>query len=176
QEQRVFENASLLGIVEVFNQYICNAIRTVKVDGELKAAVTMAFPIWGGPVDCVMSLDVNKHDVEQLVGALFKAEVKSVGQVLHVVLNQVTLVTSSEATLKGVPDEAIIKVFGLEIYEAIADCPMRRRELEEGKSVTDCISASFAKSGLIINLYLGLERGLQIRSKLQLDTTNTLQD
>ncbi|KAH8591189.1 hypothetical protein B0O99DRAFT_274866 [Bisporella sp. PMI_857] len=168
QEQRVFENASLQGIVKVFDEYMCDAIRRVTVENDLKAAVTMVFPVWGGPVDCLMSLDICEQDVEQLAMDLFNAKVKWVEQVLHVVLNEgITLIISnSEATLKGVPDVAIIKVFGPEIHDAIAECPVRGRELAEGKSVTECVSVILTKNGAIINLSLGLERGLQIQNKL----------
>jgi len=169
QEQRVFENAPLGGIAKVFNEYMCNAIRRVAVNSDWKAAVTMDFPVWGGLVDCVMSLDVCERGVEQLAIALFNAEVKWVEQVLHVILKEgITLITSNseEATLKGVPDEAIIKVFGPEIHDAITQCPMRRRELAEGKQVTECVSMILTKNGAIINLSLDLRGGLQIQDKL----------
>jgi hypothetical protein len=72
----VFGNASLQGITKVFDEYMCGAIRRVTIDSDLKAAVTMVFPVWGGPVDCLMSLDVCERDVEQLVMTLFNAKVK----------------------------------------------------------------------------------------------------
>jgi len=80
--------------------------------------------------------------VEQLAMALFNAKVKWVEQVLHVVLKEgITLIIpNSEATLKGVLDEVIIKVFGPEIHDAITESPIRKRELEEGKRVTECVS------------------------------------
>jgi len=168
QEQQVIENASLQGMAKVFDEYMCGAIRRVIVDSVLKAAVTMVFPVWGGPVNCLMSLDVCERDVEQLVMALFNAKVKWVEHVLHVVLNEGTtlIISNSEATLKGVPDVAIFKVFGPEIHDAITECPVRRRELAEGKRVTECVSVILTKNGAIINLSLGLERGAQIRNKL----------
>ena len=83
-------------------------------------------------------------------------------QVLYVVLKEgITLIIPhSEATLKGVPDKAIIKVFSSEIYDAITENPVRRRELEEGKRVTECVLMILTKNGAIINLSLGLEGGL----------------
>jgi len=94
--------------------------------------------------------------------------VKWVEQVLHVVLKEgITLIIPhSEATLKGVLDEAIIKVFGPEIHDAITESPIRRRELEEKKGVTECFSMILTKNGAIINLSLGLKGGLQIQNKL----------
>jgi hypothetical protein len=84
------------------------------------------------------------------------------------VLNKgITLVIpNSEATLKGVPGVVIFKVFGPEIHHAITECPVRRRELAEGKRVTECVLVILTKNGAIINLSLGLERGLQIQNKL----------
>ena len=128
----------------------------------------MVFPLWGGPVDCLMSLDVCEWDVEQLAMALFNAKVKWVEQVRHIVLNEgITLIIpNSEATLKGAQDEAIIKVFGPEIYNAINESPVRIRELKEGKHVTECVSMILTKNGAIINLSLGLDKGLEIQNKL----------
>jgi hypothetical protein len=167
-QEEVIENASLQGIAKVFDEYMCGAIRRVGVQSDLKAAVTTVLPLWGGPVDCLMSLDVCEREVEQLAMALFNAKVKWVEQVLHVVLKEgITLIIpNSEATLKGVLDEVIIKVFGPEIHDAITESPIRRRELEEGKRVTECVSMILTNNGAIINLSLGLEGGLKIQNKL----------
>jgi len=106
--------------------------------------------------------------VEQLAMDLFNAKVKWVEGVLHIVLKEgITLIIPhSEATLKGVLDEAILKVFGSQIHNAIAESPIRRRELDEGKLVTEGVSMILTKNGGIINLSLGLEGGLQIQNKL----------
>jgi len=61
-----------------------------------------------------------------------------------------------------------MKMFGLEIHDAIPECLVRRRELAEGKCTTECVSMIFTKNGAIINLSLGLEGGLQIQNKLYL--------
>ncbi|TGO54957.1 hypothetical protein BCON_0099g00220 [Botryotinia convoluta] len=168
QEQRVIENALLQGIAKIFDEQMCSAIRKVIVDGNLRAAVTMVFPVWGGPVDCLISLDICEQDVEQLVMALFNAKVKWAENVLHVVFNEgpTLVIPNSEATLKGVEDIAILKVFGPEIHDAISECPVRRRELADGKRITECVSVILTKNEAIVNLSLGLERGLQIQNKL----------
>ena len=167
-EQPVLENASLQGIVEVFDTYMCNAIRRVNVDGESKAAITMIFPGWGGPVDCLMSLDVCQWGIAQLSMTLFNVKVEWTECVLHVILeNGMTLTTeTSEITLKGVEDKVINKVFGSGIYHAIAECAVRRREIAEGRNVTECVSMTLTQNGAIINLSLGLESGLRIQNKL----------
>ncbi|KAF3481542.1 uncharacterized protein GIQ15_04301 [Arthroderma uncinatum] len=167
-EQRVFENASLQGVAEVFNQDMSSAIRRLTVQDESKAAVTTVFPIWAGTIDCLMSLEVNEWSVEWLVMALFNAKLKWVNQARHVVFNEgVTLIIpNSEATLKGVLNEAILNVFGPEIHEAVTESPMRRKELAEGMRVTECVSMILTRDGAIINLALGLDGGVKIQNKL----------
>ena len=152
----------------MFDDYLCDAIRKVVSGNEAKAAVTTVLPLWGGPVDCLISLDICDNAVEHLAMVLFEAEVKRVENVLHVVLNTgITLIIpSSEATLKGVGDDAIIEVFGYEICNAINESPVRKRELNEGKTLTECVSMILTKSGAIINLSLGLEGGLGVQKRL----------
>ncbi|KGY15887.1 hypothetical protein PABG_11133 [Paracoccidioides brasiliensis Pb03] len=68
-------------------------------------------------------------NVEWLATALFNAKVKQADQFQHAVLNDVTLIIpNSEATLKGISDEAIANVFGPEIHDAITESPIRRLE------------------------------------------------
>ncbi|KAJ5230930.1 hypothetical protein N7489_011638 [Penicillium chrysogenum] len=67
--------------------------------------------------------------------ALFNATVKWVGKALHIGFERGTTLTfpNSEATLKGVENEAIAMVFGSEIQQAIEESRIRLREVEEGK-------------------------------------------
>ena len=171
-QEDVSEHASLEGLEEVFDQFICDAIRRVPVQTDTttswKASVTMVFPLWGGPVDCLMSLDVCERDVEHLAMVLFEAQVKWVEQVRHIVFKDgITLIIpNSEATLKGVQDEVIVKVFRPEIRNAIKGSPVRKRELQQVMDRTECVSMILTKNGAIINLSLDLEGGLQIRKRL----------
>lgn len=167
-EQRVWENASLDGISRVFNTHLCEKIRRVTVNGELKAAVTTTFPTWAGPVDCLISLEVSESSVEWLAMALFNVEVKLINQVRHFTMDGgfSLVIPNSEATMKGVPDEAIADVFGLEILTAITESPIRIREAESGMRVTECVSMIMIKDGAIINLALNLYRGARIQERL----------
>lgn len=173
QEHEVLENASLQGIADVFDEYMCGAIRrdTVRSGGttSLKAAVTMVFP-YPGLVDCLMSLAIHQNEVECLAMALFNVRVESVGEVRHAVLNErVRLTPNPEITLKGVLDEAIIRVFGPEIHRAITASRMRKKELEEGNYVTECVSMILTSSsgeGAIINLSLDMIGGARIQNKI----------
>lgn len=72
---------------------------------------------------------------------LFDAKVKKVEQSLPVVLKEgiSLIIPQSEVTLRGIADEAIIKLFGPELHDTITESPVRRRELEEGKLVTECV-------------------------------------
>jgi len=166
--EEVLENASLQGITEVFNRYMCDAIRHIMVDGESKAAIAMVFPGWVGPVQCLISLDICTKDVEHLAHTLFDAKVQWAEDMLHVSLDNgfSMIIPNSEATLKGVSKENIAKVFSPEIYEAISECPVHKREIEEGKSVTECVSMLFEGDRAIINLSLGLEAGIGLQKKL----------
>lgn len=138
------------------------------VQDELRAAVTTVLPPWGGLVDFFISLDIIEQQVEQLAMALFKAKVKRTEGVLHCALQDgmTFVIPNSEPILKGVLREDIIKVFGANIYHAIAESPTYRRESDSGKSKTECVSMILTKNGAIINLSLGLERGLEIKKKL----------
>jgi len=154
-------------------EYMCGAIRrdTVGSGGttSFKAAVTMVFP-YPGLVDCLMSLAIHQSEVECLAMALFNVRVESVGEVRHVVLNErVRLTPNPEITLKGVLDEAIIRVFGPEIHRAITASRMRKKELEEGNHVTECVSmihTSSSGEGAIINLSLDMIGGGRVQNKL----------
>lgn len=169
----VLEEASLLGIAEVFDQYMCSAIRKDAIQSEgsncFKAAVTMNFP-FHGLVDCLMSLAIYETKVQYLAMSLFNVHVESAGQVRYVVLNEgAKLLPSPEMTLKGALDEAIVRTLGPEIHGAIQASRMRRKELEEGNNVTECVSmmlTSRPNEGAIINLSLGLKGGAQIQKKL----------
>ncbi|KAL2840806.1 hypothetical protein BJY01DRAFT_16129 [Aspergillus pseudoustus] len=171
QEQEVIGHAVLERLPRVFNEYLCKAIRKVTDQNSgiplMKAAVTMAFPR-SGLVDCLMSLDVCEQEVEQLALLLFNTKVKWMEQVLHVVVNGgITLIMpNSEVTLKGVLDEAIITVFGHDIYEAISTSRVRTTEVEQEMPVTECVSMILTKTGAFINLSLGLEGAVRIQNEL----------
>jgi hypothetical protein len=155
------------GVAEVFKKQICDKIRRVTVNGELKAAVTTAFPAWAGGVDCLMSLEVDHLSVEWLAMALFNVNVKMINQVWHFMMSGgLSVISRSEITLKGAPGEAIANVFGHEIEAAIIECPIRRRELESEMNATECVSMILIEEGAIINLALSLYGGSRIRAKL----------
>lgn len=170
--QMLIENASLEGIVSIFGEYICNIIRRVTVQTKnmavCKGSVTAVISPWDGPVDCLLSLEVCEWSVEYLAMALFNAKVAWVEQAKHIGFSDGTtlVIPHPEATLRGARDEAITTVFGLQIHNAINDSSIRRRELQEGKQVTECVSMILMENGAIINLSLGLDRGLEIIKKL----------
>lgn len=167
----ILEKASVEGLVDVFGPYLCGAIRRDTVDNgaSLKAAVTMDFP-FDGLVDCLMSLAIHQNKVEYLAFALFNVHVESEGRVRYVMLNEgAKLIPNPEMTLKGARDDAILRILGVEIHEAIKTSRMRKKELEEGNLVTECVSMIFtdrSDEGAVINLSLGLKGGAQIQNKL----------
>jgi hypothetical protein len=91
-----------------------------------------------------------------------------VDQALHVVLNSgfTMIIPNSEITLKGVADETILEVFGGKTHDAMIATPIRRREVREGKRVTECVSMIITRTGAIISLCLGMKGGVEIQNKL----------
>lgn len=71
---------------------------------------------------------------------LFNARLKCAEQVQHIVFSdEITLMMSdSEGTLRGVRDEALITLFGSEIYDATSDNSIRRGDFQEGKPGNVC--------------------------------------
>lgn len=69
-QQEIFENASLEGFASVFSGRICDAVRMVSfsTNGKTysKASVATVFPPWGGPFNCLLSLDICESKVETL--------------------------------------------------------------------------------------------------------------
>jgi hypothetical protein len=166
-----FTNAVLRGTREVFGEHMSGMIRKVLVENVWKAAVTMDFPSWptpDNPVPCLMSLDICEKDVQELSKTLFNAKVDWVADVLHITheSGMTQIVPHSEVTLKGVSDEAIVARFGTEIHAAIVECPVRVKELTEGRRLTECVSMIISGREGTVSLAVGLRGGVQIQSKL----------
>lgn len=170
QEQRVIENATIEGTKHVFGEELCRAVRKVYTHGQTKASVTTVLPKWGGPVDCLISLDIREEEVDQLALALFNAKVTWVQQGLHVVLRDgftiILTCAEAEVTLKGATDKAIVDVFGSQTCDAVNESRIRKREWEAGEQLTHCVSMIITKSGAIISISLSLESGIQIQNML----------
>lgn len=170
--QTLIENASLEGIISIFDEYICSIVRRVTVQTEniavCKGSVTAAISPSNSPVDCLLSLEVCEWSVGHLAMALFDAKVVWKDLVKHIYFGDGTtlVIPHTEATLRGVRNEALLTVFGPQIHNAINDSSIRRREQQEGKQVTECVSMILMEDGAIINLSLGLDRGLEIIDKL----------
>ena len=168
--QKIVDNATVEGTREVFGNYLCEAVRTRHVDGQEKSAVTIMLPKWGGLVDCLISLDIREQEVVKLALSLFNTDISRVESNLHVMLQTglsvILSMPTAEVTLKGATDEAITKVFGFEICNAVTESPIRKREKEAGQQLTHCVSMILTKDGAIINISLGLEGGLAILKKL----------
>lgn len=154
---------------------MCRVIRKVTVvrggAHVVEAAVTMQFPASVELHDCVMMLEICESEVESLVKELFGIIMTSVGGVPHLSLGKGVNVTScSEITLKGVRGDAVTRILGPEIYEAMTASTMRKRELEEHSiHATACVSMLLnCEPGgrAFLNMCLELEGGTHIRDKL----------
>ncbi|GKZ63470.1 hypothetical protein AnigIFM49718_011878 [Aspergillus niger] len=166
-----YEHAVLEGITTVFSKDLCKIISQVptQVKGETswRAAVTTAFPLYGD-VNCLMSLDICSSGIDYLALELFNAKINTTKSLRYIVIDDgpTLIVPISESTIKGVKEEAIAKVFGVEIHGAIRNSPVRRMELEQGKELTECVSMIMMEQGAIVNLSLDLDRGIELSRKL----------
>jgi hypothetical protein len=166
----VFTHAEVEGTREVFGESMMHKIKRVQMDKDWRA-VTMRFPHTRTPEipsSCSLSLEIREEDIKELAIALFKIEVNWATDAFQLAHENgtVQIIPHSEFTLKGVLGEDIVAVFEPEINSAITECPVRARELVEGKRRTDCVSMTFRRSEGTIILALGLERGVQIQGKL----------
>ena len=173
QPVRVLEPASPQGIADVFGERICGAIKgqTIQRNGTtyLGAAVTMSFPNWV-MYDCIMTLAIYESKVSDLLNALFNIQEEWQGHVRCLAFpGGSKAVLSSELTLKGVPEDVILNVFGPEIYAAVAISNLREGELANGVVVPQGVSiilpASFGDT-VVINLVLETLKAVQIRDKI----------
>ena len=57
-------------------------------------------------------------------------------------------------------------MFSPKIYNVITKSPIYKKELVEGKLITEYVLVILTKNRAIINLCLGLEGGLRIQNKL----------
>ena len=173
QPIRVLEPASPRGIADVFEKRVCDALKgqTIQHNGTtyLGAAVTMSFPNWVMD-DCIMTLAIHENEVADLLNALFNIQEEWQGHVRCLVFpGGCKAVLSSELTLKSVPESVISKVFGPEIYAAVAVSNLREGELANGVVVPQGVSmilpASFGDT-VVINLVLETMKAVQIRNKI----------
>lgn len=164
KDQVVIESPSLAGIRKIFDSNMCDAIRTVSIDGESKASITMVFSKWV-VVDCLMSLEIHEWAIPRLAMALFQAEINWVDNKAYVVFESGRTVTmpTSEVTLKGAEDQEIKEVFGPEIHNAIDEGPVRKRET---RRATECVSMIVTEHSCFINLSLGWRAGIKVKNKL----------
>ena len=117
-----------------------------------------------------MCLDIDASCVDYLASILLGIRVESGEQFRYIYWpSGARMALDHDIKLKCISDQAILQVFGPEIYEAIAACRMRKIEVDEGNKLTECVSVVISEKprhGLIINLSLGMEEGNQIRKKL----------
>lgn len=173
QPVRVLEPALPQGIADVFGKRIYDAIKGQEIQRNgttyLAAAVTMSFPNWVMD-DCIMTLAIHESKVADLLSALFNIKEEWQGHVRCLVFSGgFKAVLSSELTLKCLPNNVILDVFGPEIYTALAKSNLREKELANGVVVPQGVSmilpASFGDT-VVINLVLETMKAVHIRNKI----------
>jgi hypothetical protein len=152
-----YEGVPPEGIKEAFGNYLVNKIETAEINHNWRA-VTMRLPQWpGDDSESGMSLDIPKECVNELARALYKVEVERIADTYHIVhadgmvqiirpvVHEMIGPVQIEHDLVGVLDADIYNVFGSTVYEAIRECPTRRRELAEGVGKTRCVKLTISK-------------------------------
>jgi hypothetical protein len=158
-----FTHAEPEGTIGMFGEPMAKRIKKVQ-DWR---AVTMHFPKTLTPeFSCFLKLEIDKEYLGELAMALFKIKVSWGANTFQVVHENGMVQNMPEFTHKGALEEDIVAVFDPKIGSAITECAVRQRELAEAKSRTGCVSMIFAKGEGTLILALGLERGVQIQSKL----------
>jgi hypothetical protein len=162
------EYPSLEEAAAVFDACICNMMQKVNTAAPSRVVLTVTLPSESVPIVCLMSLRVYEWAVEFLAQSLFDFKVKRVDQIRHIISSKElqVAVSGADTMLRGAQDEALIAVFGFSMYEAMNGNFIRRKEIQEGKARTDCVSMVLLDDGAIINISLDWDNGLKIRNKL----------
>jgi hypothetical protein len=165
-----FDHASVEGIQNVFKEEIYNAIRRVRVRGEVseKASVSMSIPghtEMEENVPCSMTLDIYRLMANGIIMGLFGITIAKA---------DASLLDPTHIILKGANVDRIEAMFGLEIQNAISQCPVRKEEIaHEQEHTTDCVSMSLEGETAWVHLSLGLAQAVDIIPKLQFRTRDT---
>ncbi|ODM15238.1 hypothetical protein SI65_09179 [Aspergillus cristatus] len=157
----IYEQASLNGIASIFDSRLCDMIKKIPIRIDIwTAAVTMIFPPWNEGT-CTLILDIA-NGADDLAMTLFGTTFTFTGQAQHIMISGGPKLTvpGTEFTLKGAKKEAIAKVFGLRVYEAIAD----HFESEGGsaKDLSENLSMTVKREGAVIEISLGLLRAIEL--------------
>ncbi|RSM19927.1 hypothetical protein CDV31_001287 [Fusarium ambrosium] len=171
EEGEPVAGACIQGVVNIFPEYLSDAIRRDGVGDKRRAAVTISFP--GKPfgvVACIMTLAVRPNKVDRLAHLLFGAHLETEGQNREVVLESgCRILVLPKVVIQGCRTATISKVFGPVIAEAIAAAPYRKQEVLDGVSATRCVTMTIYSDerGAEISLSLGLKEGSRIDEMLQ---------
>ncbi|RMZ72497.1 serine threonine kinase [Pyrenophora seminiperda CCB06] len=162
-----FTHAEPEGTTSIFGEAMAQKIKNAHMNQGWKA-VTVYFPKNSTTLrfSYFLKLEISEEHLSELAIALFKIEVSWVAVAFQVVHENGMVQNMPEFTHTGALEEDIIAVFHPEISSAIIENMARRRELEEGKSRTECVSMTFARSEGTITLAMDLQKGAQIQKRL----------
>ncbi|GLA55867.1 hypothetical protein AnigIFM63604_003086 [Aspergillus niger] len=164
-----YDHASLNGIATIFEEGFCDSISKTLIQREELyipvAAVTMIFPRWNRD-PCVLMVDIAKGATD-LATDLFETTYQLVGDVWHMSITSgpsLALAATDNATMtiSGAKKEAILKVFGSRVLEALDDIVPEGSENWRSKSV----SMTFRKQGVICQVALDPMRAVGLAKML----------
>ncbi|KAK7403394.1 hypothetical protein QQX98_010838 [Neonectria punicea] len=159
--------ATVIGVMDVFPPYICGAV--IKNHALNVAMVQMAFPRFPSD-DCLMILTIQPNKVEYLAMALFGIHLETEDEQRYLVLqNGSRVVPSNQMSLEGAEEGAVTTILGQTISSAIQHSWKRTLEIGNAARTTRCVTMGVGMKSdapALLNLWLGLERGVELRHKL----------
>ncbi|RAL07971.1 uncharacterized protein BO97DRAFT_229359 [Aspergillus homomorphus CBS 101889] len=150
-----YEHASLKGIAAVFETDFCDMIRRTSIRIKEQfisgAAVTMTFPRWNEST-CTLIIDIAKG-ANDLAMALFGITCELVGHNRHIMTTDglSLILPATDITLKGAKQQAIIKVLGSRILEALNDYQQGSSAEEKFESVSMTVRGQDASCEVALN-------------------------
>ncbi|KAH8724194.1 hypothetical protein GQ44DRAFT_728166 [Phaeosphaeriaceae sp. PMI808] len=155
-----YGHADREGVRKVFGDAMVDRIETAEMNENWRA-VTSQFPTWPKEdlsVPCPITLNIREGSAKEVAMELFRVEVVWMVDRFHVIHENGTLsiIHDSVYQLVGPLDEDIGAVFPSNVHAAITACPIRVKELAEGKRRTTCVSMNFLKGKGTVKLEMGL--------------------
>lgn len=173
-----FKNPPATRLQDIFPPALALAIKRERLasgSNAYSAAITMTFAHDLNPekqLNSTMSLEIASEKVFFFAMSLFSANIEcnDDGKRYWLLDNGVMAIPAHEITIKGGRVEAILRVFGKDIYDAVQACPVYQDNVvSQGRCDTECISMTFsnrASDGATITLHLNGTEAEQIKNKL----------
>ncbi|KAI0156752.1 hypothetical protein GGR52DRAFT_583044 [Hypoxylon sp. FL1284] len=175
EDKHVLVDASLLETIKLFPAYISDAIKRIPDpdrDNAFVAAISMIFPRapYTDKFGCQMALSILENKVESLAQEFFDVRLETTEGLRYVLLpGGAKVLPNPSFTLQGCRFEAISRIFGSQITDAIKASPAYQDDIKQVRRCTQSVSmvvSHLAYEGAVVYTSLGLWEGTQIKKKL----------